>query len=51
MGTFVADNLAIGVNASIRLYGSGSNSHVVGPFARYYRFVGGDKFALFGQGS
>ncbi|AMJ67522.1 hypothetical protein AXW84_20435 [Hymenobacter sp. PAMC 26628] len=56
IGTFVADNLALGVSASIRLYSGnansfGSNSYAVGPFARYYRFVGGDKFALFGQGS
>lgn len=56
MGKFVADNLAVGVSASIRIYsgnsdGFGYNSYAVGPFARYYRFVGGDKFALFGQGS
>ena len=51
VGIFVVDNLAIGVNASIHLYGSSSNSYAVGPFTRYYRFVGGDKFALFGQGS
>ncbi len=56
VGTFVADNLAVGISASVSLYGGnadrfGSNSYAVGPFARYYRFVGGDKFALFGQGS
>lgn len=55
VGTFVADNLALGISASVRLDGGnadhfGYNSYAVGPFARYYRFVGGDKFALFGQG-
>ncbi|MFD1467536.1 hypothetical protein ACFQ48_04805 [Hymenobacter caeli] len=56
VGKFVADNLVVGVSASLRLDGGnsdyfGGNSFAVGPFARYYRFVGGDKFALFGQGS
>ncbi|OGX83585.1 outer membrane beta-barrel protein [Hymenobacter coccineus] len=56
VGTFVADNLAVGISASISLYSGnggsfGSNMYTVGPFARYYRFVDGDKFALFGQGS
>ena len=56
VGKFVADNLVAGVSASVRLDGGnpdhfGSNLYAAGPFARYYRFVGGDKFALFGQGS
>jgi len=60
VGKFVADNLLLGINANLLLNGYSSNynspatttkSLAVGPFARYYRFVGGDKFALFGQGS
>lgn len=27
-----------------------NTTFAVGPFARYYHFVGGDKFAFFGQG-
>jgi hypothetical protein len=57
IGYFVADNLALGLNGNLQLLGGnssvfGQNSYSVGPFARYYRFVGGsDKFALYGQGS
>ena len=57
VGYFVADNLALGLNGNLQIYGGtssafGQNSYSVGPFARYYRFVGGsDKFALYGQGS
>jgi hypothetical protein len=54
IGYFVADNLALGLNGNVQLVGgySGQNTYSVGPFARYYRFVGGsDKFALYGQGS
>jgi hypothetical protein len=57
VGYFVADNLALGLNGNLQLYGGNSSSfgqtlYSVGPFARYYRFVGGsDKFALYGQGS
>ena len=56
-GYFVADNLALGLNGDLLLQGGsagyyGPNTYSVGPFARYYRFVGGsDKFALYGQGS
>ncbi|RYE91146.1 MAG: hypothetical protein EOO37_01090 [Cytophagaceae bacterium] len=54
VGYFVADNLAIGLNGNLQTYGSGAygtNNFSVGPFVRYYRFVGGsDKFALYGQG-
>lgn len=54
---FVADNLALGLNGDLQLRSNnstyyGQNSYSIGPFARYYRFVGGsDKFALYGQGS
>jgi len=57
VGYFVADNLAIGLNGDLLLQGGTAsydrqNMYSVGPFARYYRFVGGsDKFALYGQGS
>jgi hypothetical protein len=60
VGKFVADNLLLGINTNLILNGYNSdygapentaNSFAVGPFARYYNFVGGDKFALFGQGS
>jgi hypothetical protein len=56
VGYFVADNLALGLNGNLQIYGGnssfGQNIYSVGPFARYYRFVGGsDKFALYGQGS
>jgi hypothetical protein len=58
VGYFVADNLALGLNGNLQVYGGnspfgrGQNIYSVGPFARYYRFVGGsDKFALYGQGS
>ncbi len=55
VGYFVADNLALGLNGDLQLQGGnayGPNSFSLGPFARYYRFVGGsDKFALYGQGS
>jgi hypothetical protein len=57
IGYFVADNLALGLNGNLQVMGGNANyasqtSYSVGPFARYYRFVGGsDKFALYGQGS
>jgi hypothetical protein len=58
IGYFIADNLALGINGDIQLYGSNNpnlparNIYSVGPFVRYYHFVGGsDKFALYGQGS
>jgi hypothetical protein len=57
VGYFIADNLALGINGNLQIYGDnsfsyGQNVYSVGPFARYYRFVGGsDKFALYGQGS
>lgn len=66
IGVFVADNLVLGANLVIQTtsqsqyvyspIGSPSSSEftstafAVGPFARYYHFVGGDKFAFFGQG-
>lgn len=66
VGVFVADNFALGVNLTLQTasysqynylpvgtpYQSAysNTAFAVGPFARYYRFVGGDKFALFGQG-
>jgi hypothetical protein len=57
VGYFVADNLALGINGNLQALGGNANYfdqtiYSVGPFARYYRFVGGsDKFALYGQGS
>ena len=57
VGYFVADNLALGLNGNLQLLGGnstyyGQTTYFVGPFARYYRFVGGgDKFALYGQGN
>ena len=57
VGYFVADNLSIGLNGNLQVVGDnsssfGQNAYSVGPFVRYYRFVGGsDKFALYGQGS
>ena len=60
VGVFVADNLLLGINANLTLTGSSYSGYnipdldgpslAIGPFARYYRFVGGDKFALFGEG-
>jgi opacity protein-like surface antigen len=55
-GYFVSDNLAIGTSltlASSRT-GTGSaktveSSFGVGPFARYYKFTGNERFAIFGQ--
>jgi hypothetical protein len=57
IGYFIADNLALGVNGDLQIQGDnsyyqGQTIYSVGPFARYYHFVGGsDKFALYGQGS
>lgn len=62
-GYFVADNLALGLSLGIQsaslspdyvVVGSPlqyrATTFSIGPFMRYYQFVGGDKFALFGQG-
>ena len=57
VGFFVADNVALGLNGNLQVLGGNSTysrqtTYSVGPFARYYRVVGGsDKFALYGQGS
>jgi hypothetical protein len=57
IGYFIADNLALGINGDLQIQGGnsyyfGQTVYSVGPFARYYHFVGGsDKFALYGQGS
>ncbi|RZL04720.1 MAG: hypothetical protein EOO62_20650 [Hymenobacter sp.] len=66
VGVFVADNFVVGANLTIQTASYSqynyapvgapisstynSTAFAVGPFVRYYRFVGGDKFALFGQG-
>lgn len=48
---FMSDGLAIGVGLSLGKTET-SSDFGIGPFARYYKFVGDDKkFAFFGQGS
>lgn len=63
-GYFVADNVLVGLSLGVQSASYAPTDYIVvglppqyrtssfsvGPFMRYYQFVGGDKFALYGQG-